>query len=383
MRAVRTRSLRNGFHALFGRDPRTAKRDNVDASARSIAARERTVQHAPLLIYLELASVCNLRCVMCAVTWDPHRRSGAARAGFMDVSVIDRLTPVLPRVARCVVNGTGEPMMHPQFFAIVERLKAHRCWVGFNTNATFLDEAAARALIIHEVDHVTVSMDGASPEVFEAIRHGARFEAVRASVARFTALRREARSRLPFVGLEMVLMRDNVHEMAAMVRLARDLGVDGVHFEPLYDHGEDSAYSPVYTEHALSALPPGRLEESLAAAQAEAARLGIHAECRLFPAAAPVSGASTAPRPADRRPVCGEPWTTLFVDWRGSVRPCCFSPVVLGDLGAQDWNAIWNGEPVQGLRDTLGRGRPNDSCAQCIGNGTPRHIVADVRGQLA
>jgi MoaA/NifB/PqqE/SkfB family radical SAM enzyme len=64
--------------------------------------------------------------------------------------------------------------------------------------------------------------------------------------------------------------------------------------------------------------------------------------------------------------LCSEPWATINVNSAGEVRPCCFNDTVLGTLGPQTFDEIWNGAGYGGLRDDMAAGRVPGTCAACV-----------------
>jgi radical SAM protein with 4Fe4S-binding SPASM domain len=69
-------------------------------------------------------------------------------------------------------------------------------------------------------------------------------------------------------------------------------------------------------------------------------------------------------------PFCTIPWTTTYVAFDGTVRPCCYSETatVLGNLRDQSFDEIWNGEAYRHLREEILDGEVPESCRQCVAN---------------
>jgi putative metalloenzyme radical SAM/SPASM domain maturase len=171
----------------------------------------------PSKLFVEVTSRCNLRCAMCV----KESAGQAIREGDMSADTFARLAPALGGVEALILNGIGEPLLHPQLEAFVEAAKREmpaRGWVGFQTNGQLLGPRRARALADAGVDRVCLSADAASPELFQALRRGGRHDTVeRAARALHDAGR--ARGRPIDVGLEFVAMRDNLSELPEVVRL--------------------------------------------------------------------------------------------------------------------------------------------------------------------
>src|SRR5205085_6880469 len=118
-----------------------------------------------------------------------------------------------------------------------------------NTNATLLSRDDCRRLVDAGVAWVHVSVDGATPETFEHIRAGARFDGVVENLASLVEAKRDARSATPRVQLNVVVMRSNLSELPAIVRLAARLGVARCWVQSLShdfsDTDADAAYAAI------------------------------------------------------------------------------------------------------------------------------------------
>ena len=147
-------------------------------------------QAQPSKLFVEVTTRCNLRCAMC-VKEAPGQ--GIAE-GQMSRETFARLAPALPRLEALVLNGIGEPLLHPELERFVEAAKGampSSGWVGFQTNGQLLGPKRARSLALAGVDRVCLSADAVTPELFGALRRGGRQEAVEAAAAALHAAARE------------------------------------------------------------------------------------------------------------------------------------------------------------------------------------------------
>lgn len=186
--------------------------------------------------YLYLTSSCNLRCRHCWVA--PAQANGQPRPG-------DCLDPGLLRQAvrqarplgldSAKLTG-GEPVLHPQFAAIVDFLTAEGLRLNMETNATLIDASLARHLKNQStLAFVSVSLDGPNPQVHDPFR-GVKgsFEA---AVRGFRCLV-EAGYRPQVIAS---VHRGNIQYIEDMVRLALDLGAGSVKFNPVSSTGRGMA----------------------------------------------------------------------------------------------------------------------------------------------
>jgi len=134
----------------------------------------------PQRIRIEVSSRCNLRCRHCP-TGTSYQR---LERSLMDLSLFERLLNQLKAVrnlSECVMYLGGEPLLHPELPAMIQRVKEElpRVKVMFNSNGMLLTEEVCRQLHGCGVDHIEISIDGRTPEENDAIRRGGRYLTVR------------------------------------------------------------------------------------------------------------------------------------------------------------------------------------------------------------
>lgn len=110
----------------------------------------------PTIFYIEPTNDCNLSCIMC-----PRKKNGKA-VGYMSFdlfrNVVDQL--VDQKILQVSLHLTGEPLLHPRIAEMVRYAKKGGLpYVRFATNATLLNDDAAKDLIESGLDSLTVSMD--------------------------------------------------------------------------------------------------------------------------------------------------------------------------------------------------------------------------------
>ena len=90
----------------------------------------------PQEIYLEIAARCNLRCVMCPLTYDPTRQPGGGATALFPPELFARLTPLFPTLVRAYLFGLGEPLLNRHLDAYAAELSDAGVEVWLTTNAT-------------------------------------------------------------------------------------------------------------------------------------------------------------------------------------------------------------------------------------------------------
>jgi radical SAM protein with 4Fe4S-binding SPASM domain len=313
----------------------------------------------PEHLQLEVTSACNLRCTMCLVRYRPPVNK---LAGAMRPELFRRLVDEVP-VKRLTLQGLGEPLLSPYLPEMIATAVGRGIRVGFNSNATLLHRRRAQELVSSGVDWLHVSLDGARPEVFEAIRDGARFGTVVGNLAGLAEEKRRVGSTTPWIRVVFVAMRDNVAELPDLVRLLGRIGVDELRVQNLSHSFADTdpagGYEEIRAFTERQALWTGADLDLATAAFAEARRVAGDAGVRLrLPGLTDAGGGN-----------CTWPWDAAYVTSAGIVQPCCMvmgdDRVALGDLGTAGFAEIWHGEPYREFRRRLNSAEPPEVCRGC------------------
>lgn len=120
---------------------------------------------APICLTWELTYACNLACVHCLSS--SGRRDPRELTTDECKAVIDELE----RMQVFYVNiGGGEPTVRPDFWELVDYAADHHVGVKFSTNGVRITPEIARRLAGSDYLDVQISLDGATPEVNDAVR---------------------------------------------------------------------------------------------------------------------------------------------------------------------------------------------------------------------
>ncbi len=326
------------------------------------------MEPSPTYIQLEPVGQCNLRCQMCPIQF---RKDGPPDGppAFMDFGLFTRIIDDLPSLKELHLQGLGEPMMHPRFADMVAYAARRGITVSTNSNLTLLNPARAERCVTSGLDTVHVSIDGATAETYERIRVRAHLDRVLRNVDLLRDARRRLGSARPHLRLVMVLMRQNLHGLPDVVRLAHRYEMESVFVQHLcHDFGESSLpahYRPMrdfVDEQMLLREDLERIEHYYAEARAVARELGV--DLRL-----------PRPRPRPHRPGtpgrqrCDWPWHGPYVSYDGLSMPCCMIATPdrgnFGSVAESGVEAVWNGPAYEDFRRRLDSDDPPDICRSC------------------
>jgi MoaA/NifB/PqqE/SkfB family radical SAM enzyme len=290
----------------------------------------------PRFAQIEPIGRCNLACRMCTVNERGDTVATLSIERF--VALLDQM----PQLEELHLQGLGEPMLHPQFFDMVSLAAARGIHVSANSNLTLLTPKRAAACVSSGLAALSVSLDGATAGVYEAIRRKANFGKVLRNLDRLVQARDEAGSALQVRGV-MVLMRDNLHELPALVRLLDDHGVHELLVQRLSSDlaqpGLPARYIPIRSYVSSAELQPSDLDE--AARVFDQARREAQARGVVLHLPRLVESDSSGGR-------CNWPSTQLYLTAAGDLLPCCM--VATADR-ASFGNVFDVADPLRGLQD--------------------------------
>jgi MoaA/NifB/PqqE/SkfB family radical SAM enzyme len=328
--------------------------------------REAIALARPRNIFIEVTNRCNLRCTTCPRTFTSYEDPKTVQ-----FETFLRIADQFPEMERAVLHGIGEPLLNKDLSRIITSLKARDVIVLFNTNATLLTEHRARELIVAGLDELRVSLDSANPTTYHQIRGAPLLEKLITNLKGIVKLKEEMGVDHPRLSLWMMGMRENIHELPDMVRLAANLDIPIVYLQRLvYFAQEPEQPGLMKADHSLFTNHNTKIDKIIAQAESLAQSLNIS----LY-----ASGATT-PRQslvksADRLPwaQCMRPWTTAYITANGNALPCCISPfattnyesLILGNVFYQSFEDLWNAEPYQAWRRQLLSDKPHEACAGC------------------
>jgi putative metalloenzyme radical SAM/SPASM domain maturase len=208
----------------------------------------------PSKLFVEVTTRCNLSCAMCVKQAD----GGCSPEGDLSMPLFDALAPAFPRLEALILNGVGEPLLHPRLEEMIRAARdrmPREGWVGFQSNGLLLARERAVSLASAGLDRICFSIDGVSPETFRKVREGGEIEGVERALAAMASAKAACGRPDLQVGVEFVVMRGNLRELPDALRWSAARGATFAivtHVLP-YDphHGKETAFDP-NTDEAIA-----------------------------------------------------------------------------------------------------------------------------------
>ena len=305
------------------------------------------VSARPLIVKIEPTIFCNLRCTHCDRTyWDKPNMA-------MDLEHFKIVIDKMPFIASINLQGLGEPTLNRDIFDMVKYAKSKGMEIGFFSNATLINDTIANKIVDSGLDYINISLDGASKEVYEKIRVGAKYEKVIENIKRLVAVR--GNKEKPHISIWFVGLESNYHEIPGLIRLAKELGVNHVNIQSAHSWGKD------YMQDKTIGIN-NAMSKALSILK-EADKLAKELKIKLT--------YSTVFDTMQTERGCKAPWLTAYVSVDGYVTPCCMQasdPRVInfGNIYNSSFNEIWNSHGYKEFRKELRTGMPK-VCVGCPG----------------
>ncbi|MFZ5517032.1 MAG: radical SAM protein [Candidatus Zhuqueibacterota bacterium] len=334
----------------------------------------------PETISLFLTYRCNLRCSMCG-QWGEngiYRRSRPE-----DELPTQKLLDLLDEVRSFRPNITlfgGEPFLHRDWSAIVQRAKHHRLRVNAITNGTLLHRFAAQ-IVDSQLDELIISLDGPEP-IHDAIRNkpGA-FSSILRGIAQINELKARCGSDRPVINITSVLTPQNVGHLKSLAEIAGNTGAKSITFHHLifinagqYENFRAELLSQFRTEptdwrgFVRDGLPDVDVD-ALLSQISDLTRLKNGVDISFYPNL-PAEEIRAYYSQWDFRSGaypyrCLSPWMVAYIFPDGSVRPFHSMNFNAGNIMQQSFKQIWNGPGYRSFRSHVKQRRCFSVCSRC------------------
>lgn len=329
----------------------------------AVLTRPQSTPNTPLHLQIEPTTFCNLKCAFCVREKNVFRPKHMSFEKFKEV--FDQVQPV-----RVTFAGDGEPTLCPDLFKMIRYVTDKGAKGIVTTNGTLGPELAEK-IVDSGLWAMRVSIDAATAKTYVAMRLADLHNAILDQIRAIQRIKKERNLDRPDVGFEYVVGRDNLHEMQAVLDLAKELGLCRVNYRPLnlvgIEEREDELVGGMTREGYRKALEDCR---------DYAQKIGIPTNLDEIISLLPFYEARYKPdfNPEQKSPDCIYPWVQIYVAIDGKVTPCCAlqmdEKVDFGNIFQDGFAKVWNGEAYRKLRrDTKKNAAPYKSCITCEGRG--------------
>ncbi|WP_298423777.1 radical SAM protein [Rhodoblastus sp.] len=335
---------------------------------------------APDSLWLSITENCNFRCVGCYT-------EGLFKKTYLSPDELRRMLSGETETYSLISLTDGEAFLHPELCEIIEICKAAHpaAQIDLVTNASVPPRGKYRRAV-SLIDNLGISIDGATKATYESIRRGGNFERFLDNVREIVAIRAET-GKPSCLEFSFTAMTSNLPELPGVVRIAAELGVPNVYFQPMETREPEIAAR--IGAFNLSHMPREEIFKITDEAIALGKSLGVAVYGMPF-MTKPLPGGpdemNTAASIAPRRDVaeavceCQYLWLRPFQYLRDEagfhVLPCCYMAKPDGLVISRRYGltftelervpSVYNGEAYWNLRQALADGELSEFCGGCM-----------------
>jgi len=288
----------------------------------------------PVFVSIEPTTSCNLRCPQCP----SGLREFTRPTGMLQTALFENVILQLKKHLHSLTfYFQGEPYLNPDFLNMVSFANRQNIYTITSTNAHYLNEENCQKTILSKLDRLVISVDGLTQGVYEQYRIGGKLEKVIEGTKEILKQKKLLNSRTPHVVWQFVVFKPNQHQIEAVRKMGKELGVDEVKIKTaqIYDFENGHDLIPDlenYSRYKKNNSGSFELKNKLLNQ-------------------------------------CWRMWQGCVITWDGSIVPCCFDKDAhhkIGNLQTETFKNIWFSSAYNRFRRSILKGRNEiDICNNC------------------
>ncbi len=179
----------------------------------------------PKKLYLEVSTRCNMHCGMCV------KRVPGSSISDKDFpfELFAKLTSCLKTAEALVLNGIGEPLLHPDLTAMVAqagKIMPAGSWIGFQSNGRLLDADNTARLLDAGLGRLCISVDTLPDDSGACGRFVHQHHRQESPLELVHGVRTRLGAEHFRLGAEIVLLKDTLAKLPALIDRLAAGGVD-------------------------------------------------------------------------------------------------------------------------------------------------------------
>lgn len=288
----------------------------------------------PRMLFLELTRVCNLACPMCR----PKIITG--KELFMSDKILNIVRKELfPYVSVVDLRGWGESTLDPRLFQLIDELNLGGVRCRIFTNLITHNPAYWEIIGSKKID-VAISLESATPELYEKFRRGAKFDHFLLNLENLMKSRQchNIRNDIYF---SVVISDENIIEIPLLIKLATKYNIPVVRLNPITVGQGVESYP---TKIGISENKKSEFNEAIK----EAIKICRKTKVRIQ------LGANIISANDGGFDICLHPWSYIFIRYDGGIGFCDHlvnhPRSIMGKIKNQSFFEIWNNQRYQELR---------------------------------
>jgi MoaA/NifB/PqqE/SkfB family radical SAM enzyme len=300
----------------------------------------------PMTLQIEPTNRCNLLCKHC-FRFDKASKRETGDMTYEDFKKIINQFKYLFDVS---LIGLGESFLNRDLPKMIDLLGRRRIDISLTTNGTVLDNQILDAINRAKKVQIQFSLDAAKPSTYEKIRGIDCFDKIVSNIEKFMRLKQPE----VLVSMGLVVMKDNLDELGDFILLAKELGIERIHF------GDLSGSWLGNNRDELLIQQRDKLERNIAHTFDLAKKNNIDLRYNRY---------FYVWNNKDFLTKCWFLWQFPYITWDGYLTSCCNlpNPVIhnFGNVLKTPFRRLWNNEGYCNFRKLLKEGKPPKLCISC------------------
>ena len=286
----------------------------------------------PFILFLEVNNICNLCCPFCLT--GKKNLSGRPKRNMTFDEMKKSIESLEKELYLIQLYNWGEPLLNRELTKFIGYAHKRKIFTMVSSNMNFIRDDIPEQIVDSGLDYFIAAIDGFSHETYSKYRRGGDFSKTITNLKRIMKLKKEKKSRTPFVEWQFVVFRHNQHEIEIARQFAKKIGID--YFHPIRGYIEDPEWLSTLDEYRSEVGAPESINN------------------------------------------CARPWTHLNIRVDGGAAACCYEYYKKDDFGnifSVPFENIWNNEFYRLSRQIisnvsdLGPEKTKSICYRCISKG--------------
>ena len=202
--------------------------DNIDKKVIGSKFIYKSEIDLPRRIKLDACSLCQLNCPACWVRLDEEHIRKEEGFGSLKFKNFKKLVDKNPQIEEIELSNSGEIFLNPELVKIMKYAYENLITLTANNgvNLNTLSDEMAEALVKYQFSAMTVSIDGATPDVYKIYRRGGDFNKVIANIKKINEYKKKYNSEYPEMTYKFIIFNHNIEDIPLAKKLAKELNMN-------------------------------------------------------------------------------------------------------------------------------------------------------------
>jgi MoaA/NifB/PqqE/SkfB family radical SAM enzyme len=196
----------------------------------------------PDMVQVNFTFRCNLSCKMCSMNSQMKILQAQGKPTEINSDVFKSIISQTKQLGtKCILFIGGEPLLRKDLFELVSYAKGKELNTVIVTNGVLLDEKAILKCFESGVDWLSISIDAADEQSFQAIRGAGVLDKIKQNIRLLNKLKKQHNRAAPNIVSVCTIMNDNIGQVTDIIELCRSLGISRIIFQPVVFNNADQS----------------------------------------------------------------------------------------------------------------------------------------------